>query len=49
VVETGTHRQLLALRGRYAALWQAQTGGAAAADDSDPGNEAWEPEGVCHA
>ncbi|MGC1547567.1 MAG: ABC transporter ATP-binding protein [Rhodanobacter sp.] len=36
VVETGTHAELIAHGGLYARLWQRQTGGFVAADDSLP-------------
>jgi ATP-binding cassette, subfamily B, bacterial len=45
VVEAGTHDELLAAHGRYAALWQVQTGEAAASlvPDGVPGDgEPWE-------
>jgi ATP-binding cassette subfamily B protein len=46
VVEQGTHRQLLARQGKYAALWQAQTDGAGEAPDLPvrPPVLAWPPD-----
>jgi ATP-binding cassette subfamily B protein len=38
VVESGTHAELLKMRGRYAALWGAQTGEAPAARNGHHGN-----------
>ena len=58
VVEAGTHRQLLARRGWYASLWQAQTeegeeaarpSATAAADNGNPGERGAAVEGDGHA